>query len=178
MRLDQRYPGRFDPPPPSRGPPNQPPTGWRRVLFLALGLIAAVLLTLALVNSVAGLATAPKPLPEAGFDIPAYATLLNCNAHVGDEILRLKNGEAAVNTRAALSRLHRDYRRLHRLLRQVGRRDGIPPTAQTKDLRTTVNALHDAPATKSAAHERDQRCQALAQSRIARKRISQTIVGR
>src|SRR6056297_3591762 len=73
MRLDQRYPGRFDPPPPSRGPPDQPPTGWRQALFLALGLIAAVLLTLALVNSVAGLATAPKPSPEAGFDIPEYA---------------------------------------------------------------------------------------------------------
>src|SRR6056297_3591761 len=48
-------------------------------------------------------------------------TLLHCNAHVGDEILRLKNGEEAINTRAALPRLHRDYRRLHRLLRQVGR---------------------------------------------------------
>lgn len=149
---------------------------WQRTLFLSAGLVAAILLSNALVRSVAGLSTSAKPTATRQYEVPSFASLVECNAHFSHEILRIKNKMPAHNTAADLPLMHRNYRRLHRLMRQVGRRDGIPSDTQTQRLRNRVNQLNGQ-AGASAAAGRDATCRAMANMPIARKRHSQRIVG-
>lgn len=149
---------------------------WQNRLFLFAGCLAAVLLATTAVRSVVGLSTSEKPTPLGTFEIPPFAALVECNAHFSHEILRIKNQLPAHNTAADLPILHRNYRRLHRVLRQVGRRDGIAPDVQTERLRRRVKQLNADPGTNGAAG-RDRRCRAMADLPIARKRHSQRIVG-
>lgn len=150
---------------------------WQNRLFLIAGLAAAVLLASTAVRSVVGLATSHTPTPVGDLVIPAFADLVACNAHFSHEILRIKNRMPAHNARADLPLLHRNYRRLHRLMRQVGRRDRIAPAVQSERLRRQVNLLNTRPGTTGAAR-RDARCRAMAEMPIARRRNSQRIVGR
>ena len=149
---------------------------WRKRLYLIAGLIAAVMLSSTLVLSVIGLSTSKRPTPLGAFEIPAFVALVDCNAHFSNEILRIKNKLPAHNREADLALLHRNYRRLHRLLRQVGRRDGIAPADQTAHLRQRVKQLNAQPGTNGSAG-RDARCRAMANMPIARSRHSQRIVG-
>ncbi len=146
-------------------------------IFLLAGLLAAVLLSTTLVRSVIGLGTSEKPTPLGTFAIPSFTALVECNAHFSHEILRIKNKLPAHNSTADLPLLHRNYRRLHRLVRQVGLRDGIAPEEQTERLRNRVRHLH-AQSNSASASARDARCRAMAEMPIARKRHSQRIVGR
>ena len=150
---------------------------WQNRIFLLAGISAALLLGSTVVRSVIGLSTSQKPTPPGTFEIPTFAALVECNAHFSHEILRIKNLLPAHNTAKDLSLLHRNYRRLHRLLRQVGRRDLIPPQVQSKKLRDRVNQLNQTRGTAGAA-TRDLACRAMADLPIARKRHSQRIVGR
>jgi hypothetical protein len=83
----------------------------------------------------------------------------------------------ALNDTADLPLLHRNYRRLHRLMRQVGRRDGVPSATQTDMLRRHVNRFNTR-ADIGGAAPRDIKCKQMAELPIARKRQSQLIVGR
>ena len=150
---------------------------WQQRIFMAAGLMAAALLSYTAISSVIGLSTSEKPTPLGHFEIPAYSSLVECDAHFSHEILRIKNRMAAHNSPAELPTLHRYYRRLHRLVRQVGRRDGIAPQAQTEQLRSHVQQLHHEPVT-DVTRARDTRCRAMAEMPIARKRQSQLIIGR
>ena len=150
---------------------------WQNRIFLLAGFLAAVLLASTAVRSVVGLSTSEKPTPMGIFEIPHFAALVDCNAHFSHEILRIKNNKPAHNTAVDLPLLHRNYRRLHRLVRQVGRRDGIAPEVQTERLRNRVKQLNAQPGTTGAG-TRDARCRAMAKLPIARKRHSQRIVGR
>lgn len=150
---------------------------WQNRIFTLAGLLTAVLLSTTFILSVAGLGTSEKPTPLGTFVIPSFAALVDCNAHFSHEILRIKNKLPAHNSSADLPLLHRNYRRLHRLVRQVGRRDGIAPEAQTDRLRRRVKQLNVQPGTTGAS-ARDARCRAMAKMPIARKRHSQRIVGR
>lgn len=141
------------------------------------GLLAAVLLSFTAVRSVIGLSTSEKPTPPRAYKIPAFASLLACDAHFSHEILRIKNNMPAHNSEADLPVLYRNYRRLHRLVRQVGRRDGIAPEEQTQRLVEQVKQLNQLPGTTGAA-DRDASCRAMAALPIARNRYSQQIVGR
>jgi hypothetical protein len=150
---------------------------WQQRLFVISGLLAAVLLGTTAVRLVAGLSTSERPTSRGAFAVPAFASLVECNAHFSHEILRIKNSLPAHNNKADLPLMHRNYRRLHRLLRQVGRRDGIPPRQQTNRLRARVSQMRDNPeATGTAMRER--KCRAMAELPIARKRHSQRIIGR
>lgn len=153
------------------------PGKWQNRLFLGAGLVAAVLLASTAVRSVVGLATSHKPTPVGELVIPPFADLVACNAHFSHEILRIKNRMPAHNAAADLPLLHRNYRRLHRLMRQVGRRDGIAPEVQSQRLRRQVNRLNARPGT-AGADSRDAQCRAMAEMPIARRRNSQRIVGR
>jgi len=144
--------------------------------FLAAGMLAAVLVSVMVVRSVIGLGTSQKPTSLRHYEIPRFDELVACDAHYSHEILRIKNNLPAHNTKHDLARLHRDYRRLHRLLRQVGRRDGIAASAQSAQLRARVKLLNQESGTKGAAI-RDARCRAMANMPIARSRKSQLIVG-
>lgn len=150
---------------------------WQNRIFLLAGFLAAVLLASTAVRSVVGLSKSEKPTPLGTFVIPSFAALVECDAHFSHEILRIKNKLPAHNAHADLPLLHRNYRRLHRLVRQVGRRDGIAPEVQTERLRNRVRHLHAQPDTTGAS-ARDARCRAMAEMPIARKRHSQRIVGR
>ena len=152
------------------------PTKWQYRIFLFAGLLAAILLTSTAVRLVAGLSTSEKPTPPRVHTIPPFAALVECNAHFSHEILRIKNHMPAHNTAADLRLLHRNYRRLHRLVRQVGRRDGIAPAEQTERLRRQVKRLNAEPGIADAA-ARDARCRSMANLPIARKRHSQRLVG-
>lgn len=124
-----------------------------------------------------GLSTSAEPTPLGEFEIPSFAALVECDAHFSHEILRIKNKLSAHNSADDLPLLHRNYRRLHRLMRQVGRRDGIPSATQTDMLRRHVNRFNsDTLAANAAA--RNSTCKTMAQLPIARKRQSQLIVGR
>ena len=150
---------------------------WQHRIFMLSGLLAAVLLSFTAVRSVIGLSTSEKPTPPRAYNIPAFEALLACDAHFSHEILRVKNKMPAHYSEADLPLLHRNYRRLHRLVRQVGRRDGIAPEEQTRRLVSRVKELNLLP-TNSGAAERDARCRAMAEMPIARNRYSQRIVGR
>ncbi len=150
---------------------------WQNRIFLLAGCLAAILLASTAVRSVVGLSTSEKPTPLGTFEIPPFAALVECNAHFSHEILRIKNNLPAHNASDDLPVLHRNYRRLHRLLRQVGRRDGIASEVQTDRLRRRVKQMNAEPGTTGAA-PRDTRCRAMADLPVARKRHSQRIVGR
>lgn len=150
---------------------------WQNRLFVVSSLLTAVLLGFTAVRLVVGLSTSEKPTPLGPMAVPNFASLIECNAHFSHEILRIKNRLPAHNTKADLPLMHRNYRRLHRLLRQVGRRDGIPPRQQTEKLRVRVNQIHDNLDTSGAA-ARDRICRSMADLPIARKRHSQLIIGR
>lgn len=150
---------------------------WQQRIFTFAGLLAALLLTYTAVSSVVGLSTSEKPTPKGYFEIPPFASLVECNAFFSHEILRIKNDMAAHHTKADLPAMHRNYRRLHRLVRQVGRRDGIPPATQTESLRNRVRSYNDAPGTGTSP-ALSKKCTAMANMPIARERYSQRIVGR
>lgn len=150
---------------------------WQNRLFVVSSLLTAVLLGFTAVRLVVGLSTSEKPTPLGPMAVPNFASLIECNAHFSDEILRIKNRLPGHNTKTDLPLMHRNYRRLHRLLRQVGRRDGIPPRQQTEKLRVRVNQIHDNLDTSGAA-ARDRICRSMADLPIARKRHSQLIIGR
>ena len=150
---------------------------WQNRIFLAAGCLAAILLAYTAVSSAVGLSTSEKPTPPGHFDIPTFAALVECDAHFSNEILRLKNNLPAHSSTEELPLLHKNYRRLHRLLRQVGRRDGIAPAEQTAQLRNRVRQLNQERDTNIGA-ARNTTCRAMAQMPIARERYSQQIVGR
>jgi hypothetical protein len=168
---------RSNPPPGPSAPPRPFSTGhWQGHVFLCAGIVAAILLANAAVRSVVGLSSAEKPTPMATIDIPSFSALIDCNAHFSHEILRIKNKLPAHNTTAELPLLHRNYRRLHRLMRQVGRRDDIASAIQTDRLRRRVRQLNQFPGKQGAA-ARDYKCRAMAKLPIASKRHSQRILG-
>jgi hypothetical protein len=150
---------------------------WQGRAFLVAGIIAAVILTNTAIRTVAGLSAPAQPSPLIKYEIPSFADLVECDAHFSHEILRIKNKMPALNDTEDLPLLHRNYRRLHRLLRQVGRRDGVPSAVQTEMLRRHVNRFNTKAATGDAA-PRDNKCKQMAELPIARKRQSQLIVGR
>lgn len=168
---------------------NPPPTGpkipprpfslghWQGFLFLTAGLVAAILLANAAVRSAVGLSSSAKPAATASLEIPKFAELLECNAHFSHEIQRITNKLPAQTARTNLPLLHRNYRRLYRIMRQVGRRDGIAPQEQTSRLRLRVNQLHSQQHAAGAAI-RQKRCLAMAELPIASKRNSQRFIGR
>lgn len=149
---------------------------WRHRIFLTSGCLAAILLSFTAVRSAIGLSTSEKPSPAGHYEIPPFADLLHCDAHFSYEILRIKNAMPAQNGADELQLMHRNYRRLHRLMRQVGRRDGISPTEQTDRLRRRVHqfSLEKNPAT---AADRNRKCRVMAEMPIVRNRYSQRIVG-
>lgn len=149
---------------------------WQQRIFLCAGLFAALLLASTALRSVVGLSTSEKPTPPGVFEIPKFAALIRCNAHFSHEILRIKSGKPSFNGEADLPTMHRNYRRLHRLMRQVGRRDGVPPAVQTARLKQEVVALNELPGLDGAG-VRDARCRSMANMPVARKRHSQRIVG-
>ena len=169
---------RSNPEPGSGIPPRPFSKGhWQSKLFLSAGLVAAILLANAAAQFVIGLSASEGPAPRVDYEIPAFASLVECDAHFRHEILRLGSRLPAHNSADDLPLMHRNYRRLNRLLRQVGRRDGIPSATQTELLRVRVQQLNAERGTAGAA-ERDRRCRAMANLPIARKRDSQLIVGR
>lgn len=151
---------------------------WQGCLFLSAGLIAAVVLGNAAIRSAVGLSSAQRSgaVSTTPLVIPSFAELLECNAHFNHEILRIKNQLPAQSSEADLPLLHRNYRRLYRILRQVGRRDGIAPAKQTDRLRRRVNQLHIAEPGAGDVN-RHQRCLSMAELPIARKRNSQRLIG-
>lgn len=157
-----------------RTPQRQRPAELSRWLLLA-GIAAAILISMTAFRLVVGLGTFERPAQVAVSHVPPFSALVSCNAHVSHEILRIKNKLPSHNGRSELRRLHRDYRRLHRLMRQVGRREGIVSEQQTQRLRTEVKRLNEISGTTGAS-ARDARCRAMAQLPIARKRYSQPMI--
>ncbi|MBU2533975.1 MAG: hypothetical protein KKB37_14635 [Alphaproteobacteria bacterium] len=151
---------------------------WQNRLFLLAGALAAVMLGMTAFRSFVGLATvAPVAAPLIDYKIPAFRELVECDAHFSNTILQINSGSIPKPDSEAMTLLHRNYRRLHRLMRQVCRRDGIAPEEQTSQLRQRVNQLHNETDTVSAT-QRDRHCRAMAAMPIARSRHSQRIVGR
>ncbi len=151
---------------------------WRGRVFALSGLVAALLLGSLAVRLVVGLASAPPPAAPRTYEIPPFAALLECNAHFSVRIVTLKQS-ARGDDGAELVRLHRNYRRLHRLMRQVGRRAGIEAGAQSERLRRRIGELAAAAGQDSTvAGQREHDCTAMAELPIARRRSSQLVVGR
>ena len=150
---------------------------WQHRIFVISGLLAAVILSFTAIRSAIGLSTSKKPSPLGHFEIPTFAALIECDAHFSHQILRINNGMPAQYDTADLPLMHRNYRRLHRLMRQVGRRDGIASADQTARLRDRVRALN-LETDSIAAAARNSKCSAMANMPIASKRFSQRIVGR
>ena len=137
-------------------------------LFIALPLVGGVMAVVAVAFG-ALVGSQPEPTPRK-YAVPPYANLLTCTAAFSSQVIYLKSVAGDVGTRR-LKVAHRNYRRLHRLMRQVGRRDGIEPDRQSAMLRTAVG---EAPRSVSVSPA----CAAIAALPIARRRLSQIEIGR
>ncbi len=136
-------------------------------LLVAVPFVGIVMAALALATGL--LFGNPKPEAKRTYKVPAFADLLTCTAAFSSQVIWLKSVAHESRTER-LEASHRSYRRLHRLMRQVGRRDGIDSVRQTALLKRAVNALPHGPDVAP-------RCREMAALPIARRRLSQIEIG-